>query len=964
MTFRLSASWMILLIFLFSSLPDVSICSAEDLENARELRLKGRYDEAEEVFESLIQQDSTNISAIIGLSRVEEERGEWKALTERLQRAVKRNAKSAELSARLAEVLFAQGRYSEAETALNQALKLKPDQPLARLVQANLFTEKGELKEALQGYVWFVRYYNRAQPEDAETLMYVAEGAAQYARWKRSTQIFSFIVNTLCPDALKDEKLHWPAYYVSGELLLEKYNRSQGLPELREALAINPSSAKIIAMLGRAAYDKRELEETEKLADRALKINPTLIQALWLKADLMIDAGNLAEARRILLRAKEVNPRHQQTLGRLAACEMLLEGAPSEKELEDLLSRLETLPKANDLPKTKFVEIVKEVASINSAPGKFLFKMGETVERRRKFHLAEILYREATKRMPQLADPKTELGMLYLRMGKHDLARDLLDAAFKADPYHVRVNNMRKVLKVLDGYDTIQTDHFVIHFDSQLDRVLAEYMAEYLEEIYPELTKTFQFEPLERTHFEIYNKAKGASGHEWFSTRMIGLPWIQTIGASTGMIVALTSPAAAQEPFNWARVLKHEFVHVITLQQTKFNIPHWYTEALAVTHEGYPGPDMWNELLLERVPKGNLRRLTNLSEGFTRAKNGADWQFAYCQSQLYAEYMIKKFGPETIPALLEAYKNNLTTEQAIPKVFKVDMETFEKGYRDYLEKIVKKLQSADVPLSASFEELKKTYEADSDKTDNAAEYAYALLKRRKIEEAKSIAEEVLKQDSKQPWAGMVLGFLHFLNDEHEEAIQVLSQVLDKKKPHPKVMKLLANLYMNEEEFEKAEELFLLGRKQFSKDRTWLKGLISLYTKQDQKEKLIPVLEEFSQWDPDDAGVRQKLAELYFEKNDYEKTIQSAKLALHVDVLDARTHELLGTAHQHQKDYKKAVREYEVVLQLKPDETEVSYRLAECYQKLGQKERAKDELKKILNRNPDHDQAKQFLEKLQ
>ena len=55
-------------------------------------------------------------------------------------------------------------------------------------------------------------------------------------------------------------------------------------------------------------------------------------------------------------------------------------------------------------------------------------------------------------------------------------------------------------------------------------------------------------------------------------------------------------------PFNWARVLTHEVVHVITLQQTEFNIPHWYTEALAVESEGFPRPQEWNKMLLERVP--------------------------------------------------------------------------------------------------------------------------------------------------------------------------------------------------------------------------------------------------------------------------------------------------------------------------------------------------------------------------
>src|SRR3954452_4675595 len=106
---------------------------------------------------------------------------------------------------------------------------------------------------------------------------------------------------------------------------------------------------------------------------------------------------------------------------------------------------------------------------------------------------------------------------------------------------------------------------------------------------------------------------------------MVGLPWIQTVGASTGKIVALASPTESENPFNWARVLKHEFVHILTLQQTRFNIPHWYTEALAVRSEGYPRSVEWNKLLLDRVPKGNLKNLDKLSMAFIRAGNQENW---------------------------------------------------------------------------------------------------------------------------------------------------------------------------------------------------------------------------------------------------------------------------------------------------------------------------------------------------
>ena len=314
--------------------------------------------------------------------------------------------------------------------------------------------------------------------------------------------------------------------------------------------------------------------------------------------------------------------------------------------------------------------------------------------------------------MPQLPEARTALGMLYMQTGRTDKAKETLDAAFKADPYHVRVSNMRKVLSVLGTYETITTDHFVIRVDSKADRILAEYMAEYLEECYAELTKLYGFEPPTRTTFEIYHDSKGLTAHEWFSARMVGLPWIQTIGASTGMMVALASPTAVKKPFNWAKVLKHEFVHIVTLQQTGFNIPHWYTEALAVTSEGLERTAIWNQLLLERVPNGELWKLDELNHIFARPETPDNWQFAYCQSRLYAQFMVEKFGPESIAKMLDAYRRNMSTNDAITEVFKIPADEFHQRYVEFVTKLVAEMSGIKPTKTKSLVELEKDYNAD------------------------------------------------------------------------------------------------------------------------------------------------------------------------------------------------------------------------------------------------------------
>src|SRR5690606_11313877 len=145
----------------------------------------------------------------------------------------------------------------------------------------------------------------------------------------------------------------------------------------------------------------------------------------------------------------------------------------------------------------------------------------------------------------------------------------------------------------------------------------------------------------------------------------------------TGEVVALASPAATRQAFNWARVLTHEVTHVITLQQTNFNIPHWYTEALAVESEGGPRPQAWNKLLVERVPKRDLLDLRTIHLGFIRPSEPDERQLAYCQAQLYARYMVKEFGDDAPARLLDAYRRGLTTRDAVESTFGLPVEEFE-----------------------------------------------------------------------------------------------------------------------------------------------------------------------------------------------------------------------------------------------------------------------------------------------
>jgi cellulose synthase operon protein C len=959
--------WVVLLAMLAPGLwGSAAMAADEEWRSARIHLQKGRFEEALEAYEALASLENDKggdrARAAIGKSRCHEALGEWKEATAAVESQLAAFDKNAPLRARLAELLLAQGRYEEARKQIDDALKIDPDLPSLRLVAADLDDATGRAKEAEEGYRWFIRYYNRAQPSDAETLVIVARGSVAYARRRSVSQVFEFVVNTLCPDALKADPDCWQAHYVAGMLLLEKHNRAQALPELRKALTINARAAEVHAALARAAADENNPDDVKRHADNALDADPRFGPALHVLADLQIDDENLAGARETLALALEVNPHHEETLGRLAACYLLEDGPPTAADLDTLFERLDAIDSAKFENPGRFLQLMVAAARRNPRPGVLLFVLGTSLETRRKFDLAERCYRQAMLSAPQLPEPKTALGMLYLRIGRNQDAAKILDKAFESDPYHVRVSNLRKVLKLLEGYESLPTDHFVIRYDSQADKILAHYMAEYLEEEYPALVAQFGFEPPTRTQFEIYNKGKGLSAHQWFSARIVGLPWVQTIGASTGMIVAMASPTATEKPFNWARVLKHEFVHVITLQQTNFNIPHWFTEALAVMSEGYPRIELWNQLLRTRVPRGELMNLDSVNQGFIRPKSSHDWHMAYCQSQLYAEHLIARFGKDAPARLLEAYRNNLSTEQALNRVFNVSKADFEESYSKHLADVVAGLSVVESEKPATLAELEKLHLAAPEDPAAAGRYAFELYKANQRQEARKLAVAALETNPGEPFAALVMARLALRAEDSAAAIEWLEPAVDETEPNPDVLDLLTELLLKRNESVKAIELFELGLKHRGDYAPWLKGLSACFAKTKNTARLKETLVKLSLADADDAAPRQMLAQMFLDEKDFTQAIRYGKLALHVDVLDTTTHTILAAAYAGANQHEKARHEWSVIVQLNPDDLDSQLELARAELAAGKKADASDRLKELLKKHPGLNEAEELLEK--
>ncbi|HEV3165879.1 MAG TPA: tetratricopeptide repeat protein, partial [Isosphaeraceae bacterium] len=779
-----------------------------ELAEAHQLWQTGKYPQAQEVYDALIWQPtswSPDVLARIALGQADclASQGHSDEAIATLKQATALQPENADVWAHLADLQLGRGDWDGAEASARKAVQASPDHLLAHWVQARLLEGHGQREAANDAWKWFVDHYNGHRGElakNAEGLLIVGQAAERYyratARGQELKEQLVDVITELYEGALRADSNCWQSPWLVGRLYLSGYNERDGLPELQRALTINPLAVEVLVTLGQADLQGYKLAGGRTKAERALEINPEYGPAHVLLADLNISDERFNDALAAARKAVAANPKDEQALARLAAADRLLVDPVGAWAVETA------------------------ALAIDPRPVDFYAALGERLGDRRKYHEAERALLSAVAADPKRADVRIGLGKLYMEVGREAEAADLFEAAFAADPFNARAENWMRTLKRMATYTPIQTEHYSVLVSPKQDALLGKYMAKFLESIYGELTTRFGYSPPGVTQIEIMDS------HLWFSGRTTGQPFIPTVGACTGKVVALASPASTRVPFNWSRVLKHEVTHVITLQQTDFNIPHWYTEALAVESEGSPRPQPWNKLLLERVPgRTGLLNLDTINLGFIRPKEADDRQLAYCQSQLYARYMLKRFGPDALIKMLGAYRRGLTTDRAIKECFNVEKADFEAKYLEYLDEVVKTIRTRiDEEKPVSFSRLERMLKEKPDDPDLNARMAYEHFVRRDLREARPFADKALKLKSHHPLASYVKARLLDLIGDADGALAVLEPALDPDRPDERVIDLLAELKMKAGDLAEAERLYELARKDDPFHSKWIAGL--------------------------------------------------------------------------------------------------------------------------------------------
>ncbi len=504
------------------------------------------------------------------------------------------------------------------------------------------------------------------------------------------------------------DALSWRIRLVEAELLYEKHNLQGAAEAIEEVVARNPRCAAAKAMIAHLSVNSFAFDQAEAIvadlresSERLGGVNP---HAAIIEARMRLRQRDPDAALEILAPARDALPTHRGLLAWHAAAEA---AAFDPDASERLLARLDELSPGTPLGFSIVGEVLSEARQYDEAIGALAV---------------------ARERLPAWSSPAIEQGLVLIQAGRDAEAERALARAVELDPFNARARNSLELVRGLATFDSVRSDHFIVRYappaDGQpaYDAFLAREMLPVLEDIHArvcadptERAGGIGHEPADRTLIEIM------PSHAWFSVRITGMTRIHTMAAATGPIIAMESPREGPGftvgPFDWPRVLQHEYTHTVTLSKTRNRIPHWFTEATAVFCEDAPRDESTWRLLARAYETGTLFDLAVINTAFIRPKKPTDRGQAYAQGHWMVQFIVDRWGPAMPTALMDRYAAGEREASAFEAELGISTDAFMEAFLEWAAEDLRRvglLPPEDAPTIPEMLEADRREAVDAD----------------------------------------------------------------------------------------------------------------------------------------------------------------------------------------------------------------------------------------------------------
>lgn len=517
---------------------------------------------------------------------------------------------------------LAVGDYEGAKATLDESLNRFPRNVPLRWYAYQIASKSGDAQGAARSLKEIDNYAgpNLRYLQDPETLTYLGRAALKMGAEPK------LVLDNFLLRARQLDKKYAEGWLAAGELALEKHDYDLAAHTFQDGLKEVPDNPDLLQGLARAYAPSDRSVMMKSLTD-ALAHNPNHIPSRLLLADSFIDSEEYDRAGEELDKVLKVNPNQPDAWAYKAVIAHLENHPVQEKEDHDkALAHLKTDPEVDHLIGLKLSM-------------KYRFKEG--AEYQRKALALDGSYLPA----------RIQLAQDLLRLGQVDQGWALADAVHKSDAYDVTAFNLVTLHDQYSHFATLTNEHFIVHMATRDADIFGKDVLALLSRAHDTLTQKFGFQLGKPTQVEFFNDPRD------FGVRTFGMPGNPGyLGVCFGDVITANSPSSPTgRSTAWESVLWHEFCHVITLNMTHNKMPRWLSEGISV-HEELAADPSWGQRMtpeyIELILDDKMHPVSDLSAAFLTADSNLDLQFAYYQSALVVEFIVKQYGFDKLVAIL------------------------------------------------------------------------------------------------------------------------------------------------------------------------------------------------------------------------------------------------------------------------------------------------------------------------
>ena len=636
------------------------------------------------------------------------------------------------------------------------------------------------------------------------------------------------------------------AHLASGRLALDKEDLKRAAEEFGAALRLAPADIGALYGMARALYPS-DREAGVTYLEKTLAEAPSHFGALLLQAESAINFEKYDAASAYLDAVEVVNPRHPEAHAYRAILAELERADPGEfqRQREAALSVWKDNPLIDHL-------------------------IGRVLSRKYRYQEGADSQKRALALDPGFLPAKLQLALDYLKLGRVEEAWPIAREVAASDPYNILAYNLEVLEKEIASFASVKSKDFIIRLPPEEAEIYGDRVVELLTEAKQELGEKYGLVIDHPTLVEFYPDQQDFAIRSFDSLGGDGL-----LGVCFGSVVTMNSPGSTTAAkSNWEATLWHEYCHVVTLTATKNKMPRWLSEGISVYEEKQRHPNWGQEMNPDYrkmiLEENALTPVRDMSQAFFQAKDSMAVMFAYYQSMLVVEHLVKNHGMEALRAILADLADGVLVNDAIAR------------------------------HTLPMEELEKTF-------------ALATIK---------LAEDYGKGvDWTEPPA-------------EEMNPRVIVSVASYLKKHPdnfEARRLLAELQLSAKNWDAAAEaadafIQLIPEYTGQGNGYTLKAL-AMRGKEDTAGEAA-ALEQLASRSAEAFQAYQRLLDVNFENANWDSVIANALRGLAINPFTERIHYCRGCAHEAKAETSLAVKSFESALLLDPaNPSEVRFRLA-------------------------------------